>query len=387
MAWGESSVTEERLRFVVAASRKEKSVRALCQEFQISRQTGYTWLNRYKAGGSSQVVERSRRPQHSPARTPAEGEQVVVELRRQYPDWGAPKLAVLLGQQLPGAGVCQRTVHRILVRHHLLHPEDRQRPALGRFERSAPNELWQMDFKGSHGLQGPSPVGPLSVWDDHSRYLIALEQLGSTAAAGVQRSLKATFERVGWPEALLVDHGTPWWNAASPWGLTELSIWIWRQGVRLLFSGVRHPQTQGKVERMHGALLRAIRRRKADSGQPWLDQFRHEYNHVRPHAALSMAVPATRWQPSPRFYQSQPREWDYPSSVEVRRLGGEGQLSWRGQRWEVSGALRRQLVGIQIVAERALVYFCNAPVRELDLRTKAALPLAIDLLSRSSGQP
>jgi transposase InsO family protein len=382
MAWGWSSVTEQRLGFVVAASRKHSTMADLCREFQISRQTGYTWLKRYKSGGAAQVIERSRRPERSPQRTVPEIEQAVVELRRRYPDWGAPKLHVLLRAQIGPAVPCERTIHRILWRHELLHPRDRHRPATQRFERSTPNELWQMDFKGPQGFNRGDPVGPLSIVDDHSRYIIALEYLGSTRAEGVRTTLESTFVRAGLPEAMLVDHGTPWWNQASPWGLTELTIWILRQGVRMLYSGYRHPQTQGKVERMHGSLQRAVRRRTANpSDQAWLDEFRQEYNHLRPHAALQMQTPAQRWRASQRRFDPHPREWSYRAGLETYRLAGEGQLFWHGRRWEISQALRRQLVGIEVLGDRALVYFCHAPVRELDLRTGRALPLPLDVLA------
>jgi transposase InsO family protein len=381
MAWGESSVTEQRLRFVVAACRKQASMTELCREFQISRQTGYTWLKRYQAGGSQQVVERSRRPAHSPQRTSAALEQAVIALRRLRPDWGAAKLRVVLQQQHPNATLCERTVHRILERNDLLQEDDRHRPAVERFERSSPNELWQMDFKGPQGFNCGSPVGPLSIVDDHSRYIVALQHLGSTRAEGVRDTLERTFSRAGVPAAMLVDHGTPWWNHANPWGLSELAVWIIRQGVRLLYSAFRHPQTQGKVERMHGSLQRAIRRRHADpTDQNWLDAFRDEYNHLRPHQALGMQVPFTRWRPSERCYQAHPPEWTYDAAMDVCRLDGDGRLSWSGQRWDISGALRRQLVGIERIGDRALVYFCHTAIRELDLTARRALPLAMDVI-------
>jgi transposase InsO family protein len=371
MPWRELSVVEERLRFVVLASRKQRNLTELCREFEISRQTAYVWLKRYRAGGARAVVDQSRRPLHSPQRTRPEIEQKVVQLRQQWPDWGAPKLLVLLRQQQPEwAKISVRTVHRILERHGLILESDRHRPADQRFERSAPNELWQMDFKGPQGFNKENPVGPLSILDDHSRYLIALKHLGSTRMAGVRSTLEQTFEGVGLPEAMLVDHGVPWWNNVSPWGLTELTVWIMRQGVRLLFSGVSHPQTQGKVERMHGALQRAVSRRKANPEDPqWLESFRHEYNSVRPHEALAMATPSTRWRPSSRPFQPQPREWEYPSGMEVVRLHNEGQFSWQKRRWEVSRALRNQRVGIERIDDRAIIYFCQTPIRELHLPT------------------
>jgi transposase InsO family protein len=265
LPWQESSVVEERLRFVVLAHRRERPMAELCAEFGISRQTGYTWLERYARGGVKQVVERSRRPLHSPRRTSSEVEEAVVALRKRWPDWGAPKLAVKLREQHPEWGtICVRTVHRILERHQLIQARDRHRPALKRFERSTPNELWQMDFKGPQGFNTGSPVGPLSIVDDNSRYILALHHVGSTCAKGVHNVVQQAFEQVGVPESMLVDHGAPWWNAASPWGMTEFGVWIIRQGIRLMFSGIRHPQTQGKVERMHGALQRAIKYRKVN---------------------------------------------------------------------------------------------------------------------------
>jgi len=376
MPWQESSVLEERLRFVVLASRRERSMTGLCQEFGISRQTGYTWLKRYQSGGSGQVVDRSRRPLHSPERTSAEIEQAVVELRQRWPDWGAPKLHVLLGQALGSSPIAVRTVHRILERHHLIRDRDRHLPAIKRFERAEPNELWQMDFKGPQGF--PSPVGPLSIVDDHSRYVVALKHLGSTQRSGVQSTLETAFEQCGVPQAMLMDHGTPWWNAASPWGTTELAVWIMRQGVRLLFSGIRHPQTQGKVERMHGALGQAVYKRGTDLlEQNWLDVFRQEYNHIRPHESLAMATPASRWHRSVQAFQSSPPEWDYPSGMKILRLAGDGQFWWLGRRWEVSRALRRQTVGLELVGSRALVYFCRTPLRELDTATGTNSPIPV----------
>jgi hypothetical protein len=132
----------------------------------------------------------------------------------------------------------------------------------------------------------------------------------------------------------------------SPWGWSELTVWLMRQGIRMLFSGVGHPQTQGKVERMHGALQQAVQHRGGNLlKQKWLDVFRHEYNRIRPHASLDMATPASRWRPSARSFQPSPAEWDYAPGMQVARLASVGQLWWRGRRWEISNALRGQMVG------------------------------------------
>jgi transposase InsO family protein len=289
MAWKTMDVDEQRVRFVVAAYRREKPLGALCAEFGVSRPTGYRWLERYRACGLEGVAERSRKPHRSPAQTAFEREQQVVQMRQQYPDWGARKLQVLLDRD--GLALTRSTIHRILLRYGLVREQDRRSPATQRFERGAANELWQMDFKGPN--RWPQPVGPLSVLDDHSRYLVALAANGSTLAEPVQQQLLEAFDRCGLPQAMLMDHGTPWWSPMAASGRTHLALWLMRQGIRLYWSGIRHPQTQGKVERFHGALQRALDRRGPlpPEPQPWLDDYRWEHNHVRPHEALAMQVP------------------------------------------------------------------------------------------------
>jgi transposase InsO family protein len=369
MAWGTVNIDEQRMRFVVSASRGEKTMRALCEEFEISRPTGYEWLRRYSAGGMAGVVEKSRRPWCSPGQT-AEGiEQRVVELRQQHPDWGARKLRVLLAQE--GIALPRITVHRILLRRGLVRPQDRFRTAVGRFERGAANQLWQMDFKSPVGWD--AAVGPLSVLDDHSRYAIALDGTWSTQGEPVKQRLIEAFERCGMPEEMLMDHGTPWWNMKAAAGCTWLTVWIMQQGIRLRFSGYRHPQTQGKVERFHGSLGAAMKRRGIPIGeqrQQWLDEFRYEYNHVRPHEALEMKTPAAVWSKGVRRYQPNRPEWEYETGADVRKLSTQGQLQLQGRRWDISRALAGQWVQLIRLQERILVYYCRSLVRELDQLTQ-----------------
>jgi transposase InsO family protein len=369
MPWKKVGVSDQRLEFVVRASKGDSCLAALCREYGVSRQTGHLWVKRYQEGGANAVLEeRSRRPHLSPRATKEEMVAAIRELRRDKPDWGARKLlAVLRGKHPEWEKVCATTVHRILDREGLIAPADRRPRAPQRFERQAPNELWQMDFKGPQGFN--KGIGPLSVQDDYSRYVVTLKELGSTRLKGVQETLQATFEADGLPDALLMDHGTPWYNGWSPWGWTELSVWIMQQGVRIYLSGVRHPETQGKVERMHESLQQAIRKRKPQLTQQWLDAFRQEYNHVRPHEGIGMITPAERWRPSVRRFQVELREWVYPPEWAVHRLAGQGQLNWQGQRWEISNALRNQLVGLQACEDRVVVHFCNVPLREIDLQT------------------
>ena len=367
MAWKSVDIQEQRVRFVVAASRQEKTFRALCQEFEVSRPTGYRWRQRYREQGLAGIAELSRRPWRSPRRTGAEWEQQVVELRQRYPDWGARKLQVLLAQA--GVVLPASTIHRILLRRGLVRLEDRHAAALQRFERTEPNQLWQMDFKGSKGWGEEAAVGPLSVLDDHSRYLIALRGTWTTKAEAVREQMESAFGECGVPQAMLMDHGTPWWNARAPTGATWLTVWLMQQGIELHWSGYRHPQTQGKVERFHGSLQRSQRRRGVPQQhrQQWLDEYRQEYNQVRPHEALGMRTPASCWRKSPRKYDPQPPPWQYREGALLAKVGSQGQVWAERRRWEISYALVGRWVELVKVEDRVLVYHCRTVIRELDL--------------------
>jgi transposase InsO family protein len=369
MPWKTMDVREQRVSFVVTARRGEKPFRALCEEFGISRPTGYSWLSRYEQDGLVGIAERSRRPLSSPDRTPPEIEAQVVALRRRYPDWGARKLRVLLRRQ--GITLARSTIHRVLLRQGLISDGDSHSPALQRFERSTPNELWQMDFKGP--LQRGHTVGPLSVIDDHSRYLLVLQQVSSTTGELVREHLEGAFGACGVPQAMLMDHGIPWWSAQSPHGFTKLSLWLMKQGIELHWGRIRHPQTQGKVERFHGELQRAVQRRHPTAGQDlqkWLDEFRWEHNHVRPHEALGLETPASRWRPSELPYDPDPPAWEYPPDSRVLKVDSDGKIKLNREHWVVSRALKGERVRLLTIEQRVLVYYCRTLVRELDLASQ-----------------
>jgi transposase InsO family protein len=364
MAWKTVDLQEQRIQFVVRAAEKAQAFSSLCAEFGISRPTGYLWLRRYRESGIAGIAEQSRKPHGSPRRTAAWLEDRVSQMRLRYPDWGARKLRVLLSRE--GLELPRSTIHRILLRHDLVRPEDRPIPAVQRFERKRPNELWQMDFKGPR--RWPQPVGPLSVLDDHSRYLIALAANGTTQGEPVRQQLEEAFQRCGVPEAMLMDHGSPWWGHLAPSGHTRLSLWLMRQGIRLHWSGIRHPQTQGKIERFHGSLQRALERRGSPQQplQTWLDNYRWEHNHVRPHEALDMKTPATMWSRSPRRYDPHPPHWEYPCGAQVRKVDSSGKVKLKGRNWNISQALAGEWVQIVATGERWMVFYCTTLIREID---------------------
>ncbi len=386
MPWNEVDVDEQRMRFVIRATSGQESMTALCREFAISRPTGYHWRRRYRELRLlSGLQERSRRPHHSPRLTAARKEQRVVDLRQQT-GWGAKKLRVLLAEEDIPLSV--RTIHRLLERRQLIR-EDIHGPALTRFERSEPNELWQMDTKGKYPLQG-GECHPLSILDDHSRYAVGLYALPELSGKEAYPCLVETFRRYGIPQAMLMDRGTLWWSAWNGWGLTRLSVRLIEQGIRLLYGRVRHPQTQGKVERFHGTLGQAMRHRGVPQQfHQWpaaLAEFRSSYNEWRPHEALGMKRPAERYQRSPRNYQDNVPEWEYPAGSDVRRLNSQGMLTEQGQRWFVCGALASKRVRVEGFDGKLLVSYRHMYIREVDPGKKKSHPL-VAARSAASGEP
>jgi transposase InsO family protein len=360
---------DQRVEFVLRAKEAEESLAALCREYGISRPTGYLWLHRYHEGESvSGLVERSRRPLYSPGQTTAKVEAAVLALRDKTA-WGGPKIAKALARA--GVRVAPATAQRILKRSGRVVPPKVEKTKL-RFAREQCNELAQMDFKGDYRLRR-GKCYPLTLLDDCSRYLHGLWPLYSTGGAGVKESLEGYFREHGVPLSLLLDHGTPWFSTSNQYGLTWLAVWLLKQGVILRYSGIGHPQTQGKVERFHQTLKRRTKHR----GEPttmsewkrWALEFRQEYNYQRPHEALDHKTPGEVYQAvNLRAYQEQPRAWEY-SGGEVKRLNSQGLLYYRQQTYFVSEALASEQVRVDECEGKLLVTFRHLTVREIDLRT------------------
>jgi transposase InsO family protein len=370
---------EQRIEFLLRAARGEEHLGELCSAFGVHRSTGHRWLKRFQEVGSVlELKEGSRRPHTIPRQTEHAIEEQVLALREQY-GWGARKIQVLL--ERTGIRLGPATVHRILQRGGTVRKPDPSRSQGKRFERKLPNELWQMDFKGIKEIWAKryGPVCPWSALDDHSRYLTGMAGLSSTGAVETLSSFRRASEECGLPEAMLIDHGVPWWNHANGYGLTQFSVELMKQGIRLYFGRPSHPQTQGKIERMHRSLEEALRqadgRKRFPGWGVFLQTFREEYNNVRPHEALGMQVPASRYRPSRRYWNPNPPAWDYGSGIGVAALNSQGSLLFEGKRYFVCHALAREEVAVEVLGNRLLVQYRRTWLREIDLSTGRSMPI------------
>lgn len=374
MPWQEVATVTLREQFIAAALTGDQPMSVVCRQFQISRKTGYKWLARYRAEGVSGLQDRSRRPHQSPERTAATVEQQVLLVRDRHPAWGARKIAAVLARQ--GVDVpAVSTITAILDRHGRLDPQERAKHrAYQRFMAPHPNALWQLDFKGWRALSsGQGSCHPLSVLDDHSRWLVGLVACDNQQESTVRRALIRLFEETGMPERLLADNGPPW-GTGHPNSLTELEVWLLRLGITVTHGRPRHPQTQGKVERLHRTLGLEVGDwwNTADLAgcQGRFDTWRTLYNQERPHEALGMAVPASRYVPSARPYPQRLPPIDYGPGTTVRTIQANGWLHFQGQRYRISRALRGQPVALRPTSTDGVlsVVYCQHQVAQLDLR-------------------
>ena len=336
-----------RRMFLSQANTPGENLSALCREYGISRTTAYKWLSRDKAG--EPLTDQSKRPFHSPNLTPASVEEAIVELRVKHPAWGPHKLKHVLereGRKMPA----KSTIATILRRNGCISKEASaaHRP-YQRFERALPNSLWQTDFKGDFLLENEQRCFPLTVLDDCSRYSLCVDAKRNQQSAGVKESFTRVFKEYGLPDELLCDNGLPWGNNQLT-GFTRFEVWLMKLSIRPIHGRAHHPQTQGKEERFHRTLKDELLKRTLLADFPFaqqaFDTFREEYNTVRPHQALDMDVPASRYRPSPRRFPSTMFGPEYPCHAQVRKVGNHGSILYKGKYYFLSEAFIGESVAL-----------------------------------------
>jgi transposase InsO family protein len=371
MPWQEASTMSLRREFVMLASAKGANRTLLCRRFGVSRKTGYKWLERSAKGAD--LGDQSRRPHASPKRTTEAIERAILELRDEHPAWGARKLLWRL-EKLGWRGLpAPSTAQAILLRHGRIDPaQSSQHTAWQRFEHEAPNDLWQMDFKG-HFTVGSAPCHPLTVLDDHSRYSLCLQACLDQRGTTVQASLTSAFRRYGLPQRMAMDNGPPWGDSPEhPY--TPLVAWLIRLGVNVSHSRPYHPQTLGKEERFHRTLKAEVLRQPFfdfNTVQPRFDRWRHIYNFERPHQSIGMQPPASRYLPSARCMPYELPPIEYAPADIVRRVQAKGFISYRGRHWSVGKAFAGYPVALRPTSTDGLleVFFCHQRVGQINFLT------------------
>lgn len=372
MPWKETTAMSEKQRFIQALRSSGKKMTDLCRDFGISRTTGYYWKKRHKEQGHAGLVERSRKPHNSPNKTPEVIELLCVSIRNLYPRWGGDKIRRHLLNEGCTTLPSEKTIDRILKRYGLISEEESQKhTAWKRFEHKAPNDLWQMDFKGDVRVNN-QVCYPLTILDDHSRFSLCVKVCLDHSTETVKQALIETFKRYGLPKRMTMDNGPPW-GYSKRQQHTKLCAWLIRQGIYVSHSRPGHPQTQGKLERMHRTLKEELLSlyyfKNFDELQEGFDEWRRVYNEVRPHGALDLDTPVQRYQKSNRPYCEIQNDIKYDSSFIVRKVQHDGEISLNGKLYLIGSAFHGYPVGLKPAEqeERMEVHFCHQKVALIDL--------------------
>jgi transposase InsO family protein len=366
----------ERMRFVLDVKAGISSISELCRAYGVSRETGHKWLRRWKEGGLEALRDGSRAPLHHPNALEGRLEEMIVAARGAHPKWGPKKLReVLAGSHPRESWPAVSTVGEVLKRRGLVVPRARRQrhpPSPLPEGLSLPmdaNDLWAVDFKGWWRTRDGAKCHPLTLTDGATRFIVRAQVLGRPDGEQVRPVLEAAMRQWGLPRAIRSDNGPPFVSAGLG-GLSALSVWWIRLGIAHERIDPGCPYQNGRHERMHATMQREVASAPGATlghQQRLLDRWREEFNAVRPHEALAMAVPASLYGVSPRPYPARLPEAHYPSDFEVRRVYGPGWFSWFDQRIGVSPALAGERIGLRQENERWWsVWLCRQPVSWLD---------------------
>lgn len=395
MPWKVTCAVEQRMQFIVECQKDECSMAQLCRDFQISRKTGYKWLARYRSGGIDGIKDRSRAPLAHPNAVDPEIEDRIVKLRREHGHWGARKILATLAAGDPNTPwPCLSAIGEILRRKGLSVPRRPRRRAtasdrpLGQCQE--PNEVWCADFKGWFRTRDGARCEPLTMTDGATRFILRCQTMsGSTGFEAVQPLFEAAFREFGLPVRIRTDNGAPFATTGLG-GLSRLSVWWIRLGIRPERIRPGKPQDNGRHERMHRTLkaeTAAPPRATLRAQQAAFDRFVREFNYQRPHEALGQRPPAALYEPSGRPYRRRPPPIEaYCDDWQTRKVRAGGQMKWRGKDVRVSDALAGERVGLEPVDDGLWrIYYSDIALGIFDERQGKVRPLPRARTTKSDG--
>jgi len=374
MPWKETDVVEERTRFVLEYDSAEYTMAELCRIYGIARKTGYEWVSRYEVEGLGGLHDRRLGARSHPNQTAAKIESEIVQLKYRHPSWGAKKLrGYLVNKQGVVKWPALSTFGEILQRRGLSAPQPKRykTPLYTRpFEKVVEaNQVWCADFKGWFRTGRGERIDPLTMSDAHSRYLLRCHSVEKTDTEHVQAIFTAAFREYGLPDVMRTDNGPPFASRAVA-GISRLSLYWMKLGIRPERIKPGHPEQNGRHERMHRTL-------KAETAKPpaanraaqqrAFDRFRQHYNEERPHEALGQKTPASCYQNSTRSYPDRVPEPEYAAHMKIKRVYPDGSFFWKGTQIFISKCLGGEILGLEATDDRYWnIHFATFPLARFD---------------------
>jgi len=385
MPWKETCPMAQKMQMIGDWLSNEHTITELSRMYGVSRKTIYEWTGRYEMEGPSGIEERSKAPRSHPNATPLEIARGVVAVKLRRGKWGPKKVLAWLEEHCPGERwPAASTIGEILKREGLVRPRKRRLktpPYLEPFNRChRPNAVWSADFKGQFRMGDGKLCYPLTVSDNFSRYLLSCRGLSHPTYEETRPWFERVFKEYGLPEAIRTDNGAPFASVGLG-GLSKLSVWFIKLGIKPERIEPGHPEKNGRHERMHRSLKEATA--KPPQGdireqQKAFDQFVQEYNFERPHEALGQKTPASSYQPSLRPYPAKIPKVEYHGDVIVRQVRHNGEIRWNGELIYISEALAGEPVALKQKEEHLWeIRFSSYPLGVLNELTGGITPLPI----------
>jgi transposase InsO family protein len=368
----------QRIDFINAWKSQNFTVSELCRRFDISRKTGYKWINRVLEEGRLGLQDRSRRSHHHPNKTPHTLVKALLQYKQQHPSFGPGKVVKRLRKLRPRQPwPAISTVGEIFKQHGLVKPRVKRKRVPPHTEplRHATHRhsVWSADFKGDFALGNDVRCYPLTLFDNYSRFLIDCHGLYSTSLQPVKQRYEQAFRRYGLPHALRTDNGYPFASCGIG-GLSSLSIWLLKLGVMPERIAPGHPEQNPRHERMHRTLkAAAINPAKANlsAQQRAFNRFRCEYNHERPHDALNDRCPGEVFHPPSKPYPERLPMVQYPENHTVRQVRTDGTIKWKGDLIYLASSLAKEPVGLRLIGnDRWQLYYAKLVLGVLDSRSQ-----------------
>jgi putative transposase len=376
MPWKKTTPMTERLNFIALYQTRLWTTTELCTRFGISRKTGYKWLGRYMREGLSGLQEKPRMPRHCPHRIAPDIAAVLLEAKRLHPNWGPRKILPYVARHHPALALPAASSTGALFRNAgLSRPKQRRRrphhPGAPALHTGSPNEVWTADFKGQFRTGDGLYCYPLTVADAYSRYLLGCSARLSTKQVEAQPIFERLFREYGLPGAIRTDNGAPFATPAFC-GLSKLSVWWIKLGIRHQRIEPGRPEQNGRHERMHRTLKAEATRppeRNQTAQQARFDRFCQEYNHERPHEALGQRPPAALYRPSPRRMPAKIAEPEYPGHYLVRRVSNAGTFRFKSRQLFLSDTLLQEQIALEETGDGIWsIYFYDVLLARLDER-------------------
>jgi transposase InsO family protein len=368
---------EQRERFIADHRRALYSMSELCDRYGISRKTGYKWLERFEDHGVAGLADRSHAPHDCPHRISPDMAAMLCAARRAHPSWGPIKLLDWLRPRHRKVRdwPAPSTVGDLLAREGLVRKRRRRRPIQHPgsipIHTSSPNDLWTADFKGHFRTRDAVYCYPLTIADQHTRYLIACHGLLSTKGVGVRRVFERAFRDYGVPAAIRTDNGVPFATTGIH-GLSQLNVWWMRLGIQHQRIRPASPQENGAHERMHKTLkAEAIRPPKGNlaAQQRAFTAFRTEFNTERPHSALDGDPPGSRYVASTRPFPDRLPPQEYPGHFIVKRVTNAGTFRLKHKLLFIANALKQNYIGLEEINDGIWsIYFGTVLLGRIDER-------------------